>query len=163
MDDAPYPAIIIGLGNPILSDDGVGWRVVQLVRDAVREAGDERRVVVREACVGGLSLAELLVGFRRAIVIDAIMTGNDPPGTVSHLTLADLPGTLNIASAHDTNLVTALRALRRFGAELPPDDSISIVAVEVQDVWTFAEECTPAVEQAIPGAASLTLRVLRGE
>ena len=72
MDDALYPAIIIGLGNPILSDDGAGWRVVQLVREALNGAGEERRVVVREACVGGLSLAEMLVGFRRAIVIDAI-------------------------------------------------------------------------------------------
>ncbi len=163
MDDALYPAIIIGLGNPILSDDGAGWRVVQLVREALNGAGEERRVVVREACVGGLSLAEMLVGFRRAILIDAIMTGNDPPGTISLLSLADLPGTLNMASAHDTNMVTALRALRRFGAELPSEDAIAIVAIEAQDVWTFAEQCTPAVEESLPEAASLTLRVLYGE
>lgn len=163
MDGALVPTIIVGLGNPILSDDGVGWRVVRVVREALNGAGDSDRVIVREACVGGLSLAEMLIGFHRAIVIDAIMTGNDPPGTVSHLTLADLPGTLNTASAHDTNLATALHALRRFGAVLPPDEAIDIIAVEAQDVWTFAEQCTPAVQKSIPDAAALVLRILYGQ
>jgi len=155
--------LIIGLGNPILSDDGIGWRVAHAVRVRMQALGIDGTVEIREACVGGLSLAELLVDYRRAIVIDAIMTEGGIPGTVYHLKLADLPGTLNMASAHDTNFATALRALRRFGAMVPTDDHIEIIAIEAQDVWTFDERCTPAVEANISQAVSAVMQLLKSE
>ena len=157
------PSIIVGLGNPILSDDGVGWRVVHAVRARMQSEGANGAVEIREACVGGLSLAELLIGYRRAVVVDAIMTDGGVPGTVYHLKLTDLPGTLNSASAHDTNIITALRALRRFGAKLPFDRDIDVIAVEAQDVWTFSEQCTPAVEAGIPQAVSVVMRLFEEE
>jgi hydrogenase maturation protease len=116
---------------------------------------------VVEASVGGLSLAELLIGYRRAIVIDAIMARESVPGTVYRLKLIDLPGTLNTASTHDTNLITALYALRRFGAEVPADEAVDIIAVEAQDVTTFSEVCTPAVAASIPIAVSAVMQLLR--
>jgi hydrogenase maturation protease len=149
--------LIIGMGNPILSDDGVGWRVAHFVREMCPPGA---ACDIKEACVGGLSLAELMIGYRRVIVIDAIMTDGGEPGTIYHIKLPDLPGTLNTASAHDTNLSTALRALRRFGAEVPDDDAIEVVAVEAQDVWTFGERCTPQIETSIPSAASLVMELL---
>jgi hydrogenase maturation protease len=161
MHDMISRAIVIGLGNPILSDDGVGWRVVQHLQAELETQPNSPPVHIVEACVGGLSLAELLVGFRRAVIVDAIMTGNVAPGTVLTLGLSDLPGTLNSASAHDTNLTTALRALRRFGADLPPDEAIGIVAIEAQDVWTFSETCTPPVEQSIPVAVAAVWSLLQ--
>lgn len=160
MDDTS-PPLIVGLGNPILTDDGVGLRVAQLVRERLSEQPHTSPLAhVQEACVGGLSLAEMLVDYRRAVVIDAIMTQDGIPGTIYHLKLSDLPGTLNTASAHDTNLNTALRAMRRFGATVPPDDAIDVVAVEAQDVLSFGEQCTPAVEASIPAAADLVMRLL---
>lgn len=111
--------------------------------------------------MGGLSLAEILVGYRRAIIVDAVMTGHQPPGTVTHLTLENLPGTLNTASAHDTNLPTALRALRRFSVDIPGDQAIDIVAVEVEDVLTFGEQCTPLVQESIPAAVKMVLELLQ--
>jgi hydrogenase maturation protease len=159
--------VVIGLGNPILSDDGIGWQVAAQVRQALdgQWHGDgpsaHDLVHVTEACVGGLSLAEMLVGYEYAVIVDAIMTGNALPGTVYHLKLGDLPGTLNMASAHDTNLATALRALRRYGARVPADEDIDIIAVEAQDVWTFREECTPEVQTGLAGAVELVLRLVR--
>jgi hydrogenase maturation protease len=156
------PTLIIGVGNPILADDAIGWRVVQALREFLQNEPDSASIAVEvtEACVGGLSLAEMMVGYRRAVVIDAIMTRGGVPGTVYHFTLCDLPGTLNTASSHDTNLTTALVALRRFEAVVPADDSIDIIAVEAQDVLTFSETCTPAVEASIPAAVQAVLRLL---
>jgi hydrogenase maturation protease len=162
----PVSTLVVGLGNPILSDDGIGWRVAQRVREELSGySGDgpsaASSVHVVEASVGGLSLAELLVGYRRAIVIDAIMSREHAPGTVYCLKLSDLPGTLNTASTHDTNLITALHALRRFGAEVPADEVVDIIAVEAQDVTTFADECTPAVAASIAVAVSAVMQMLR--
>lgn len=156
MTQSESPVLVVGLGNPILSDDGIGLRVAAVVRESLRDGAVE----VKEVAVGGLSLAEMLVGYERAIIVDAIMTENGVPGTVYHFELADLPGTLNTASAHDTNLATALRALRRFGADVPQDDAIHIVAIEAQDVWTFSERCSSAVEAAIPAAAQLVRQLI---
>ncbi len=161
---APVDTLVVGLGNPILSDDGVGWRVAEAVQAHLQDAPlPTQHVDVVRASLGGLALAELLVGCRHAIIIDAIMTHGGVPGYIYVLRLADLPGTLNSASAHDTNLRTALAALRRFGAELPPDDAIHVVAVEAADVWTFAERCTPAVAASVPRVAETVFGLLARE
>ena len=67
---------------------------------------------------------------------------------------------LNLASAHDTNLITALNALRRYGAKLPGNDAIEVVAVEARDVWTFGERCSAEVEASIPVAVEMGKRLL---
>ena len=74
----PARTLIIGLGNSLLRDDAVGLRVASQVRAAL--GGREDVEVVEEAC-GGLRLMERMVGFDRAILIDAIRSGR-PPGTV---------------------------------------------------------------------------------
>jgi len=164
MNDTLLSIVVIGLGNPILSDDGIGWRVVQQVRRLLASQPgslvNRSSVTVIEACVGGLSLAEMMIGYRRAIIVDATLTAGGVPGTVYQLKLADLPGTLNTASTHDTNLTTALQALRRFGACVPADEAVEIVAIEAADVWTFAEACTARVECSIPIAAEIVFRSL---
>jgi hydrogenase maturation protease len=153
--DASTPTLIIGLGNPLLRDDSVGLRVARHVRDALAGRGDVE--VVEEAC-GGLRLMERMVGFDRAILIDAIRSGR-PPGTVLTLDPRDMP-TQHSASSHDVNLPTALAFGRRTGARLPPDGSLKVVAVEAEDVETFGEELTAAVEAAVPLAAARVLTVL---
>jgi hydrogenase maturation protease len=162
MGESASKLLVIGLGNPILTDDAIGWRVAELLRDILRDHDETfaASVEIIEASLGGLSLAELMVDYTRAIVIDAIITRDGVPGTVSTFKLTDLPGTLNTASAHDTNLATALGALRRFGAVVPDDRAVDIVAIEAEEVMTFSETCTPAVEASIPVATEATFQLI---
>ncbi len=74
--------LIIGLGNPLISDDSVGLRVARRLRDVLRHRND---IEVTEDYWGGLRLMERMIGFDRAIVIDAICSGA-APGTIPHLT-----------------------------------------------------------------------------
>ena len=74
---------MIGLGNPLISDDSVGLRVVEQLRP--RLAGDAR-VDVAEDFWGGLRLMERMIGYDCAIVVDAIRTGA-PPGTLHALSV----------------------------------------------------------------------------
>jgi len=149
--------LLIGLGNPILTDDAIGWHVVEQARDNF-ELGD---VDIQLACVGGLSLAELMIGYERVIIVDSIITKRHLPGTVYHLSLSSLADTLNSSSAHDTILITALEALRRFNAPVPDNNAIEFVAVEALDVWTFGEGCTPDVAASIPTAAERVWALLQ--
>jgi hydrogenase maturation protease len=148
--------LVLGLGNPLLSDDGVGWRVAELVQAQIANPDIE----IDFHSGGGLSLMERLIGYDRAIIIDALNTGRAPQGTVSAFRLEDLPNDAqsHLASAHETTLQTALQVGRTMGAALPND--ILIVAVEAQNVYDFSEELSPAVASAVPKAVELVIRQL---
>ena len=150
--------LVIGLGNPILKDDGVGIQVAQVLRAAVPP---ETSVDIRELSVGGLTLMESMVGYERVIIIDALMTPDSEPGTIRRLSLDEVGHTLNTASSHDMNLPTALAVGRRMGAALPDDDAIIIIGIEAQEVLTFGESCTEPVAAVVPAVAQMVLDILR--
>jgi len=150
--------LVIGLGNPLVSDDSVGLRVVKHLAPWLAH---EPQVEVGEDYWGGLRLMERMIGFDRAIVVDAIRTGA-APGTVRVLGIHDI-ATQKSASAHDVNLPTALAFGRQAAAHLPPDDRIQLVGIEAQDIFTFSEECTPEVAAAIPRAARLVMSLLENQ
>lgn len=154
-DHLDCPTVVVGLGNPVLSDDGVGLHVAQRLEALLSETAG---VTVLQDVRGGLQLMERLIGFRHAVVIDAIQTGA-APGTIHVLSPGDLP-TRNSGSAHDASFTLALEMGRRLGAELPSNDDIRLVGIEAADVATFSEECTPEVHAAIPPAANRVIELL---
>ncbi len=147
--------IVLGLGNPLLTDDSIGLRVVARLGPAL--AG-RPGLELAEDYRGGLRLMERLVGYDRAIIIDAQCSGA-PPGTVSILA-ADAPPTRHGNSAHDVDLWTALAFGRHAGFRLPQPDDIRIVAIEAAEVEAFGEECTPGVAASVPRAAELVQSLL---
>ena len=147
--------LILGLGNPLITDDSVGLRVVAELRGRLADRPD---VDVAEDYWGGLRLMEQMVGYQRAIVIDAIQTGAKP-GTIHRLATGDIP-TQRSASAHDVNLPTALALGREAGLALPEDRHIVLVGIEAEDILNFGETCTPAVAESIPRAVAAVLQAL---
>ena len=159
---APQRTLVVGLGNPILGDDGVGWRVAETVRASLLASnGHGRHVEVECFALGGLSLMERLVGYERAIIADAIQTSDGEPGNIYCLSLDDLPDLSagHTTAAHDTSLQTAIRLGRAMGAVLPHE--ISLVGIEARRVFDFSEELSPAVAGAVPRAAQIIMRLLQ--
>jgi hydrogenase maturation protease len=103
---------------------------------------------------------ERLIGYQSAIIIDAIYTHQNPPGTVSSFPLEALPveSAGHTTSAHDTSLLTAIALGRSMGASLP--DKITIVAVEAKQVYDFSEELTPEIAAAIPQAEQFIIDLI---
>lgn len=147
--------LVIGLGSPLLTDDSVGLKAAAVLRERLRNRAD---VDVEEDVRGGLHLMERMVGYDRAIIVDAIVTGA-PPGTIHRLKPGDIP-TQRSASAHDVNLPTALQLGRAAGAHLPQTESILLVGIEADDTLTFSETCTPPVTAAISRAVEVVLAAL---
>ena len=161
----PASTIVVGIGNPILGDDGIGWRVVEEVERrwaAEPRAGAEPPPVVF-LCValGGLSLMERLVGAGRAILVDAVRTGDRPVGTVFAIPLAELvPGVSgHLDNAHDASLPVALAAGRSLGAQLPAE--ITVVGIEAHRVEEFSEELSAPIVAACSAAVEAVLAILR--
>lgn len=136
--------LVLGIGNPILSDDGVGI----LIARRLKEASPGLEVV--ETSEAGLSLLEYADGYDKLIVIDSIKTKGGKPGTVYKLGLADIKKHTDIPSFHGVNIATAFELGKGLGYRLPGD--VCLYAVEIKDNLTFAEECTPEVRQKVPQA-----------
>jgi hydrogenase maturation protease len=145
--------LLLGLGNPILTDDGIGVYVVRAVADRWTGGG----VDFQEACVGGLRLLEVIAGYDRLILVDAILTRDGVPGQIYRLTPDDLRTSLHAGSTHDLSFQGALAWGRRMGMVLPPPEGISMIAIEAEDVLTFGEALTPAVAAAVPRAVEVAL------
>lgn len=149
--------LILGLGNPILSDDGVGIQVARALEGRL----NQQEVTVMETSMAGLNLLDLLVKFDRVIIVDAIQTTGGKAGQIYRLEPSTLDVTRHAATPHDVNFATALELGNRLGLALP--QQITIFAIEVEDVITFSEECTPKVREAIPVCVKMVIQGLNGE
>jgi hydrogenase maturation protease len=154
--------LIIGLGNPILTDDGVGVKVARAIEEII-DLDSHPDLTITEASAGGLRLMEAMLDYDRVVLIDAYYLNPETtiPGKIHHLTLEDLKSvspTQHSTSAHDTSLVTALAAAEKLGYKIPGE--FSIYAVEVENILEFSETPTPAVAQAIPEVASMIIEEL---
>jgi len=147
--------VVIGLGNPVLADDGVG---LQAVRRLAPYLVGVPGIQVCELYSGGIRLMEAMAGFDRAVLIDAILTEGGRPGTVYGPAVGDLFQTRNAHSTHDGSLAVALELGRLAGLRLPSE--IRIWAVEARDVTSFSEQLTADVERAVPVVTEDVMRFL---
>ncbi len=145
--------LVLGLGNPILRDDGIGPRVARELEGKLIE-----NVTVAETSLAGLNLLDLMVGYDKVIIIDAIKTDKGRPGRIYHLNVDDFQFTRHAASTHDINLATALELGKKMGLLLP--QQIDILAIDVEETDHFGEELTPEVEEAIPVCLEMILAEL---
>lgn len=148
--------VVVGVGNPVLTDDGAGIRAAELLRSRLAPG---QPVDVVELWAGGLRLMEAMVGYDSAVVIDAMTSGRVEPGTVVELEVSDLPVTRNVSCLHDTNLPIALELGREAGVPLPA--SIRIFGIEALDVTTYSERLTEPVAAGLPGLLGRVMDVLR--
>lgn len=73
--------LILGLGNEILTDDGIGLKIVSDLQKTNTEPGLD----FRTSALGGLELLDIIRDYDEVIIVDAMKTGQVPPGTVQTL------------------------------------------------------------------------------
>jgi hydrogenase maturation protease len=145
------------MGNPILSDDGIGIHVARALEGKL----DHEDITVTETSIGGLNLLDLLVNFDRAIIIDAIQTVGGKVGQVYRLDPEVFNTTRHASTPHDVNFATALELGKKLGLPLP--SQIDIFAIEVANVTTFSEKCSPEVERVVPVCVEMVRGVIENE
>ena len=134
--------LVLGVGNPILTDDAVGFRVAHLLKKTKPE------LTVIETAEAGLTLLELIAGYERVIIIDSVKTGHSKPGTLYELTLKQIDPSWNFCSTHGIDIKMAFDLGHKLSYKLPA--KLSIYGIEVEDNKNFGEKCTEAVEKRIP-------------
>ncbi len=152
--------VIIGVGNALLGDDGVG---VVVARRLATQRSPSWDADVIECAVGGLGLAERMVGYRLAIVVDALLAlDGEPAGRTRRITLADCRSARHAASTHDTDLPLALATLAELGEPVP--DAVELVGITAERMDAFDDRLSAPVAAAADAlVASIAARFDRGE
>ncbi|MBP8972468.1 MAG: hydrogenase maturation protease [Anaerolineae bacterium] len=147
--------LILGVGNPLRGDDGVGVLAVQrLLARPDLPAG----VAVVDGGTAGLGLIPLIENYRRVVLVDAVLMG-EPPGTVRRFAWheARVAGHERHLSLHQSDLADALALAEALGS-LPP----VIIVYGVQPQHTDWEQpLSEAVARALPGLVNALIAEVR--
>jgi hydrogenase maturation protease len=139
---ATMNTLVLGLGNPILSDDAVGIKIAQRLEE------EKPDIAVEQTNEAAIALLDLITGYDKLIIIDSVKTGQGKVGELYKFTLKDFSPNIDFPSSHGMDIATAFEVGKSLGCRMPR--SVSIYAVEVQDNENFSEQCTPKVTERIP-------------
>ena len=129
MDAPSARTAVLGLGNPVLTDDAVGLRVAERLR-ALLDADPVPGADVLASTRAGFELIDMLQGYARAIIVDALELPDPRPGRVRSLDLGSFAGSARLNSAHEIDVATAFELARTLGIPMP--GSVEIFAVEAK-------------------------------
>ena len=134
MEDTKNNILILGIGNEILTDDGIGPKLVIELKKVIKH----HHVSFLTAAAGGLEILEMIRDYDKVIIIDAIKTENGIPGSIYYLNPKNFKETLHISSFHDVSFLTALTLAEKLNMPVPTE--IDIIAIEIVEDLTFSNE-----------------------
>jgi hydrogenase maturation protease len=144
---------ILGVGNILLSDEGVGVRVVEYLD---QRYDFERNVQVVDGGVLGVRLMGVIGSTDFLIVVDAV-SNRGAPGTLYRLADDQVPRrVLAKQSMHQLDLPEVLALC----AAIDKNPQVVVVGVEPQDITTMDIELTPAIAAKVPELAAMVLSEL---
>jgi hydrogenase maturation protease len=142
---------VVGIGNILLGDEGVGVQVVEELKKLELPEGIE----VYDGATSGIAILNFLEGVDRAIIVDAVK-GGGAPGTVYRFRLGDVLDSNDVVSLHDIDFTLAYRVTRDI-LDLPED--IIVIGIEPERIENSLE-LSEKVKKVIPEVLNKILEEL---
>jgi hydrogenase maturation protease len=147
--------LVIGVGNLLRCDDGVGIHVVNRLNEVASY------IDTLDVALGGIEVLEAMKGRDRVFIVDAIQAGGEP-GTIYRVNLSGGEEPPRITHSHGVDLLTTLKlGDSLFPGRMPRE--IVLLAVEAEDITTLSESCTSKVQAAIEKAVEIILGFEKNE
>ena len=149
---ANEPILVLGIGNLVLNDEGIGIHIVHTLSQMELPRG----VDVLDGGTGGLALLETLQSYPRVILVDAALD-NRQAGTIRRLSprySRDYPPLL---SAHEIGLKEMIDAMLLLG-QAP---QIELLAVSVRNCHRLGMHLSPEIRRAIPQILQLVFEIIK--
>jgi len=142
--------LIIGFGNPLLTDEGVGIRAVELLQ--ARELPPDIKVM--DGGTSAIDILPFLEGVERVLILDAV-AGTEPPGTIYRLEVNQIkyPEGREM-SLHDIDVPTVLRMCATMGKPVPYTTIFGMQPASLEEGMGL----TPPVEAALPRLIDVALK-----
>lgn len=145
--------LVLGIGNTILGDDGVGIRAAEELAGKIKD----ENIDVRGVSIDGLNLLELILGYDKLIVIDALLTEREKVGEIYRFIPENIYDPSRSAiSPHHFNLATTIEIGKKLFPGMMPKDVIAF-AVGTEEATVVTEKMTDSVEKSIPKVVNLVL------
>jgi hydrogenase maturation protease len=141
---------IFGLGNALMTDDGVGVHALWLLREQAIPGVD-----LWEAGTQSLHAADIAMDYDRIVLIDAVKTGQ-PPGTIYHIERPQPVKEPGPVSLHSIDMFAAGALVKGLSAE------VILVGVEPETV-AYGTTLSPCVAAALPELCRLAIQAARAE
>jgi len=134
--------IILGIGNEIVKDDGVGIFVAHLLKIVNKN----KDVDIETTNSAGIYILDFIEGYDRAVLIDSIKTEGGEPGNIYEINVRNWNSKEISNSVHTVDVINALTFYKKHDTRLP--DEILLYAVEIGDASGFGEQLTPEVRKS---------------
>lgn len=136
-------AVVLGIGNTIVRDDGVGIYISRLLKKSLHHPDLE----IKETYFSGMIYVDMLEEFDLAFIIDSIKLENETIGKVYKIEHGEIEYKKNPQSLHLFTLWDAISLARKIGLKMP--DNIVIYGVNVLDNTVFDECLSPEIRNAM--------------
>jgi len=148
--------LILGVGNKILGDDGVGICIANEVKKKINNPD----IKVDEAITGGMNLLDLILGYDKVIIIDAVKSKDGSHGKVERISLNNF-NTMHSFNPHDVSLNEAIEMAKKLGENRIPKEIIIIGIMMKSIPLEFGENLSKEIAAIIPEAVDLTLNEIK--
>ena len=136
--------LILGIGNSIMGDDGVGIYVARMVRDRVQSGAS---LQIKELGASGFKLVEEMLGYDEVVIVDSYAAEDTDAGQIREFGPEDFEDTLHASSPHGANFATALELYKNYQPDRIPK-SIRIFTVGIRPTDSFGETLSDRVQEA---------------
>lgn len=155
--------LILGLGNVLRGDDGVGVYAAKLIEEKISQYDDialrHDGIDVKYGLFGGVELLYEMLGYDKAIILDSLKTSHGKVGDITRLGTEDLPEFCG-PSLHDMSI----REIEDLGKHHFPDEfpsEVVIFSIEVM-ATTFKEGLSEEIKGVLPQLVNDVLEAIRG-
>ena len=135
--------LILGMGNPILSDDGVGLVMAERLRKRIKNAEVAANAMI------GLGLLEQIIGYDKVFIIDALTSPDGNIGELKIISENNGCGSLHLFSSHGLNIFDLMELGKRCGYAVP--DLVAVYGIDIGNESAFGMRLTPTLHKRMDG------------
>lgn len=146
------PLLVLGVGNILHKDDGVGVHVIHRLK---KRSSIVPHVEIVDGGTAGFDLLSIMAGRKKILIVDAL-NADDVPGSIYRIPAYALKGSGDILSLHEAGVKQIIDMLY-FTGENP---EIEILGIVVKDISSLEIGLSNLVEQAVPGIAEEIFKII---
>ncbi len=150
------PIIVLGLGNPLMADEGIGTRLIEKLDSA---CGSDARADFIDAGTGGMTVLTYIANRKKAIIIDCALMGTEP-GTIKRFTPEDVTTVKKLShlSLHDSDIIKVIELSKQLG-ECP--DEVVFFGIEPETIEQKMQ-LTDTLQNKLSEYVSMILKEVNG-
>ena len=148
--------IVVGVGNPILGDDGVGIHVANQLKKTIVDSD----IKIDEATTGGMNLLDIIKGYDKAVIVDAVKSNNGEHGKVKRILISGF-NTMHSCNPHDVSLMEAIEMAKKLGERQIPKEIVVIGIMMKNTPCEFSEKLSNEIANAVPKAVEMILNEIK--